>query len=148
MVVNGGRTGQSGTDSDMLGSGFILTPPPGRLAGERRVRLKHDPGHARRYRSSVILELILLLAVAAAVLAALAAARRARRRRELAEWQVAIRTVPHATIVELVRPGEHSQRIARLDPAAEDFSTLLEEARYAAMERAVALNVAREGLNP
>jgi hypothetical protein len=50
--------------------------------------------------------------------------------------------------VELVRPGEHSQRIARLDPASDDFSTQLEEARYAAMERAVALNVARQGLNP
>jgi len=96
----------------------------------------------------VILDLLVLLIVAAAVLAAIGWARQVRRRRELAEWRVAIRTVPQGTIVELVRPGEHSQRIARLDPAAEDFSTQLEDARYAAMERAVALNVAREGLNP
>ena len=96
----------------------------------------------------MILDIVVLLVFAVAVLAAIQWARRARRRRQLAEWKVAIRTVPQGTIVELVRPGEHSQRIARLDPAAEDFSTQLEEARYAAMERAVALNVAREGLNP
>jgi hypothetical protein len=96
----------------------------------------------------VILDLGILAITLAILLALIAWARRAQRRRQLAEWRVAIRSVPHATIVELVRPGEHSQRIARLDPAAEDFSTQLEEARYAAMERAVALNVARQGLNP
>jgi hypothetical protein len=75
-------------------------------------------------------------------------ARRMRLRRERAEWQVAIRSTPGGTIVELVRPGEHAQRIVRLDPADEEFSTKLEDARYAAMERAVALNVARRGLTP
>ena len=96
----------------------------------------------------MILDLGILALTLLVILALLAWARRAKRRRELAQWQVAIRSVPHATIVELVRPGEHSQRIARLDPASDDFSTQLEEARYAAMERAVALNVARRGLNP
>jgi LPXTG-motif cell wall-anchored protein len=95
---------------------------------------------------AVILDLV-ILGVVLALLAALVARRR-KRRRERAQWQVAIRSAPHATIVELVRPGEHSQRIARLDPASDDFSTQLEEARYAAMERAVALNMARQGLNP
>ena len=102
----------------------------------------------RRYRMAVILDLAILGVVLALLAALIAWARRTKRRRELAKWQVAIRSVPHATIVELVRPGEHSQRIARLDPASDDFSTQLEEARYAAMERAVALNVARQGLNP
>jgi len=74
--------------------------------------------------------------------------RRARRRRELAEWRVAIRATPQGTVVELVRPGEHSQRIGRLDPADEEFSTKLEDARSAALERAVALNVARRDLMP
>jgi hypothetical protein len=96
----------------------------------------------------VILDLGILVITLAVLVALLAWARHTKRRRELAQWQVAIRSVPHATIVELVRPGEHSQRIARLDPASDDFSTQLEEARYAAMERAVALNVARQGLNP
>ena len=97
---------------------------------------------------AVILDLGILVILLVILAALVGWARRTKRRRELAEWQVAIRSVPHATIVELVRPGEHSQRIARLDPAAEDFSTQLEDARYAAMERAVALNVARQGLNP
>jgi hypothetical protein len=97
---------------------------------------------------AVILDLAILGVVLALLAALVAWARRTKRRRELAQWQVAIRSAPHATIVELVRPGEHSQRIARLDPASDDFSTQLEEARYAAMERAVALNVARQGLNP
>jgi hypothetical protein len=115
------------------------------LGGVARVN-PEPPG--QRYRMSVILDLGILAVTVLILVALVAWARRARRRRELAKWQVAIRTVPHATIVELVRPGEHSQRIARLDPAADDFSTQLEEARYAAMERAVALNVARQGLNP
>jgi hypothetical protein len=73
-------------------------------------------------------------------------ARRWRRRRDAAEWRVAIRSTPQGAVVELVRPGEHSQRIARLDPADDEFSTRLEEARHQALERAVALNVARRGL--
>jgi len=71
---------------------------------------------------------------------------RQRRRRESAGWRVAIRSTPSGAVVELVRPGEHSQRIARLDPAADDFSTRIEEARSAAVERAIALNVARRGI--
>jgi hypothetical protein len=94
-----------------------------------------------------VVELGVILVVLGMVVALFLASRAAQRRRELAEWRVAIRSVPQGTVVELVRPGEHSQRIARLDPAADDFSTQLEEARYAAMERAVALNVARRGLN-
>jgi|1186.fasta_scaffold68366_2 hypothetical protein len=96
----------------------------------------------------VVLDLGILVITLVLLAALIAWARRTKRRRELAQWQVAIRSIPHATIVELVRPGEHSQRIARLDTASDDFSTQLEEARYAAMERAVALNVARQGLNP
>lgn len=96
----------------------------------------------------MILDLGILAITIGILLVLIAWARRAKRQRELAKWQVAIRSVPHATIVELVRPGEHSQRIARLDPASDDFSTQLEEARHAAIERAVALNVARQGLNP
>jgi hypothetical protein len=74
-------------------------------------------------------------------------ARSVRRRREASPWQVAIRATPQGTVVELVRPGEHSQRIARLNPRDDEFSTQLEDARMAAIERAVALNVARRGLN-
>ena len=92
---------------------------------------------------------MLLITVAAAVLAAIGWARQVHRRRELAEWRVAIRTVTQGTIVELVRPGEHWQRSVRLDPAAEDFSTQLEDARLAPRwGGAGTLNVAREGLNP
>jgi hypothetical protein len=36
--------------------------------------------------------------------------------------------------------------VAVLDPANEEFSTRLEEARSQALERATALNVARKGL--
>jgi hypothetical protein len=38
-------------------------------------------------------------------------------------------------------------RIATLDPGAEDFTMQLEEARAAAMERAMALNSAGQGLS-
>lgn len=75
-------------------------------------------------------------------------ARRLRLRRERAPWEVAIRATPTGTVVELVRPGEHSQRIVRLDPTDEEFPDKLEDARSAAMERCVALNVARRGLTP
>jgi hypothetical protein len=71
---------------------------------------------------------------------------RRRRRRESADWRVVIRSTPNGAVVELVRPGEHSQRVARLDLAADDFSTRIEEARSAAIERATALNVARRGI--
>jgi len=59
---------------------------------------------------------------------------------------VAIRSTPSGAVVELVRPGEYSQRVARLDPSADDFSTRIEEARSAALERAIALNMARRGI--
>jgi hypothetical protein len=72
---------------------------------------------------------------------------RRRRQRECAEWRVAIRSTPQGAVVELVRPGEHSQRVAKLDPADDEFSTKIEEARSAAQERAIALNVARRGLD-
>jgi hypothetical protein len=75
-------------------------------------------------------------------------ARRLRLRRERAPWEVAIRSTPTGTVVELVRPGEHSQRIVRLDPTDEEFPNKLEDARSAALERCVALNVARRGLTP
>jgi DNA-binding transcriptional regulator YdaS (Cro superfamily) len=75
--------------------------------------------------------------------------RRVARRRGAAEWRVAIRSAHQGgTVVELVRPGEHPQRITRLDPADDEFSTKLEDARAAALERAVALNVARRDLTP
>src|SRR4029079_19035646 len=47
----------------------------------------------------------------------------------------ASRATPEGTVVERVRPGEPSQRIGRLDPADEEFSTKLEDARSAALER-------------
>ena len=75
--------------------------------------------------------------------------RRLTQRRRDAEWRVAIRAAHQGgTVVELVRPGEPAQRITRLDPTDEEFSTKLEDARAAALERAVALNVARRGLTP
>ena len=104
-----------------------------------------------RYRrgsvETVILYGVMMLAVVSVPVTAIWA-RRTRRRRELAEWRVAIRATPQGTVVELVRPGEPSQRIGRLDPADEEFSTKLEDARSAALERAVALNVARRDLMP
>jgi len=48
--------------------------------------------------------------------------------------------------VEVVREGDRPQRIALLDPADEEFSMKLEDARAAALERAIALNSARQGL--
>jgi hypothetical protein len=71
---------------------------------------------------------------------------RLRHRRETAEWRVAIRSTPQGAVVELVCRGEYRQRVARLDPADDEFSTKIEEARSAALERAVALNMARRDL--
>jgi hypothetical protein len=109
-----------------------------------------EPPEDERYRSAQV-EPLLEYGLPAIAIAALPAsvlwARTVQRRRKSAEWRVAIRSMPHGAVVELVRPGEHSQRIARLDPADEDFSTKLEDARHAALERAVALNVARRGLD-
>jgi hypothetical protein len=72
--------------------------------------------------------------------------RATRRRIEQAPWRVSIRSDTEGTVVELIRVGERAQQIAVLDPADEEFSTRLEEARSEALERATALNVARRGL--
>ena len=69
-----------------------------------------------------------------------------RRRAGLELWKVDIRSITSGTVVEVVREGDRPQRIALLDPADDDFSMKLEDARAAALERAVALNSAREGL--
>jgi hypothetical protein len=97
-----------------------------------------------------VVETLLELGVVVVALgASVAWARRLTRRQREAEWRVAIRSAHQGgTVVELVRPGEHPQRITRLDPADDDFSTKLEDARAAALERAVALNVARRDLTP
>ncbi len=94
------------------------------------------------------METLLEYGLAAAVILSLPASAiwASRRRRANAEWRVAIRSTPTGAVVELVRAGQHSQRIARLDPADDQFSTKIEEARSAALERAVALNVAQRGL--
>jgi len=73
--------------------------------------------------------------------------RSVRRQVRDAPWRVSIRSDTEGTVVELIRPGERTQRIAVLDPADDEFSTKLEEARAEALERATALNVARKGLN-
>jgi hypothetical protein len=93
----------------------------------------------------LLLELLIGLVLLAAAVFLLQ--RMAHRRRAQAElWQVRIRPLTRGTAVELVRSGDPPQRVALLDPADEDFTTKLEEARAAALERAVALNVARQGL--
>ncbi|MDX6534764.1 MAG: hypothetical protein QOF68_2508 [Gaiellales bacterium] len=72
--------------------------------------------------------------------------RSTKRQMEQAPWRVSIRSDTEGTVVELIRSGERTQRVAVLDPADEEFSTRLEEARSEALERATALNVARKGL--
>ncbi|MDX6592710.1 MAG: hypothetical protein QOJ13_1906 [Gaiellales bacterium] len=72
--------------------------------------------------------------------------RSTKRQMEQAPWRVSIRSDTEGTVVELIRSGERTQRVAVLDPADEEFSTRLEEARSQALERATALNVARKGL--
>ena len=70
-----------------------------------------------------------------------------RKRRAISmRWQPRIRSIGAGTVVELVREGQPTMRIATLDPVADDFSTKLEEARAAAIERATALNSAGRGL--
>jgi hypothetical protein len=71
-----------------------------------------------------------------------------RRRAAYDRWRVRVRAIQGGTAVEIVRPGDQPLRIALIDPADDQFSTLLEEARAAAMERAVALNSVRESLLP
>ena len=105
------------------------------------------PGRRAPRRYPSIVQMLLEYGLAALVIGLPASAAWALwRRRVRAEWRVAIRSTPEGAVVELVRTGEHSQRVARLNPADEEFSTKIEEARSAAMERAAALNVARRGL--
>lgn len=93
----------------------------------------------------MLLDVLLALLIVALIGVALATVSR-RRRATLELWKVDIRTLTSGTVVEVVREGDRPQRIALLDPADDDFSMKLEDARAAALERAVALNSAREGL--
>jgi hypothetical protein len=93
----------------------------------------------------VLLDVLIALLIVAVIAVGLATVSR-RRRAELELWKVDIRTLTSGTVVEVVREGDRPQRIALLDPADDDFSMKLEDARAAALERAVALNSAREGL--
>jgi hypothetical protein len=93
----------------------------------------------------VLLDILIALILVALIAAGLAAVSR-HRRAGLEQWKVDIRSITSGTVVEVVREGDRPQRIALLDPADEDFSMKLEDARAAALERAIALNSAREGL--
>jgi hypothetical protein len=93
----------------------------------------------------VLLDVLIALLIVAVIGVGLATVSR-RRRAALELWKVDIRTLTSGTVVEVVREGDRPQRIALLDPADDDFSMKLEDARAAALERAVALNSAREGL--
>ena len=93
----------------------------------------------------MLLDVLIALLIVAVIAVGLATVSR-RRRAELELWKVDIRTLTSGTVVEVVREGDRPQRIALLDPADDDFSMKLEDARAAALERAVALNSAREGL--
>jgi len=93
----------------------------------------------------VLLDVLIALLIVAVIAVGLATVSR-RRRAELELWKVDIRTLTSGTVVEVVREGDRPQRIALLDPADEEFSMKLEDARAAALERAIALNSAREGL--
>ena len=90
--------------------------------------------------------LIVLVVVATAALAAGAVSRR--RQRSLERWRVAIRALQSGTAVEVVCDGGRPQRVALLDPADEEFSMKLEEARAQALERVVALNTVHRSLTP
>jgi hypothetical protein len=94
----------------------------------------------------VLLDVLIALLIVALIGVGLAAVSR-RRRAALELWKVDIRTLTSGTVVEVVREGDRPQRIALLDPADDEFSMKLEDARAAALERAVALNSAREGLS-
>jgi len=93
----------------------------------------------------VLLDVLIALVLVALIAGGLAMVSR-RRRAGLELWKVDIRSITSGTVVEVVREGDRPQRIALLDPADDDFSMKLEDARAAALERAVALNSAREGL--
>jgi len=93
----------------------------------------------------MLLDVLIALVLVALIAGGLAMVSR-RRRAGLELWKVDIRSITSGTVVEVVREGDRPQRIALLDPADDDFSMKLEDARAAALERAVALNSAREGL--
>jgi hypothetical protein len=95
----------------------------------------------------MLVDLLLVLVLLAAIAGVLLALSR-RRRVAYDRWRVRVRAIQGGTAVEIVRPGDRPMRVALLDPADEEFSTKLEEARAAAMERAVALNSVRESLLP
>ncbi len=89
----------------------------------------------------------LLIVLVLVVLAGWGMARLSRRRRAALErWRVEIRALQSGTCVELVREGSRPQRIALLDPADDEFTMKLEEARATALDRASALNTAHQGL--
>ena len=93
----------------------------------------------------MLLDVLIALVLVALIAGGLAAVSR-HRRRGLELWKVDIRSITSGTVVEVVREGDRPQRIALLDPADEEFSMKLEDARAAALERTIALNSAREGL--
>jgi hypothetical protein len=95
----------------------------------------------------MLFDLLLVLVLLAAIAAIVRTLSR-RRRAAYDRWRVRVRAIQGGTAVEIVRPGDQPLRIALIDPADDQFSTLLEEARAAAMERAVALNSVRESLLP
>jgi hypothetical protein len=95
----------------------------------------------------MLLDLLLILVLLSVIVAIVWTLSR-RRRAAYDRWRVRIRAIQGGTAVEIVRPGDQPMRVALLDPADEEFSTRLEEARAAAMERAIALNSVRESLLP
>jgi hypothetical protein len=95
----------------------------------------------------MLLDLLLVIVLLAAIAAIVLTFSR-RRRAAYDRWRVRIRAIQGGTAVEIVRPGDQPMRVALLDPADDEFSTRLEEARAAAMERAIALNSVRDSLPP
>jgi hypothetical protein len=93
-----------------------------------------------------LIEVLVIVAVLALIVRALARWSRTKRMSSQ-RWEPRIRSIGVGTVVELVREGQPTMRIATLDPGAEDFTMQLEEARAAAMERAMALNSAGQGLS-
>jgi|SRR5690242_15572594 len=94
----------------------------------------------------VLLELLIVLVLVALAGWGMATVSR-RRRASLERWRVEIRALQSGTTaVELVREGSRPQRIALLDPADDEFTMKLEEARATAIDRASALNTAHQGL--
>ena len=93
----------------------------------------------------MLLDVLIALVLVALMAGGLAMVSR-RRRAGLELWKVDIRSITSGTVVEVVREGDRPLRIALLDPADEEFSMKLEDARAAALERAIALNSARQGL--